>query len=287
LWFVLSLVTVVLRAQEGPVLINKELVMNVNNVENCSVVECINRLESYELDGAEVMRPRSFSVPVIDELSKGSIVGEGILSFTGNLSEQNREDVQHAFLFASLVANKKFPHEYQGKEWYNQFLEVMTNAGWLPTDQYYNDMNISGNTVRMDQLVLEILGSVVAGLAVPGSASVLMLKVAGDAITALKKRETALTLYERNMLEHGVGGMAAGTCTEVNGEVTMALGTVRFIRKNTATQVLFMDWDSRDVKLYRGHSVFRKVPSIVEQTRGTILTKLGLNAKTKIEDYDI
>jgi hypothetical protein len=261
--------------------------MNVNNVENCSVVECINRLESYELDGAEVMRPRSFSVPVIDEPSKGSIVGEGILSFTGNLSEQNREDVQHAFLFASLVANKKFPHEYQGKEWYNQFLEVMTNAGWLPTDQYYNDMNISGNTVRMDQLVLEILGSVVAGLAVPGSASVLMLKVAGDAITALKKRETALTLYERNMLEHGVGGMAAGTCTEVNGEVTMALGTVRFIRKNTATQVLFMDWDSRDVKLYRGHSVFRKVPSIVEQTRGTILTKLGLNAKTKIEDYDI
>ncbi|MGF6491772.1 hypothetical protein [Pseudomonas frederiksbergensis] len=261
--------------------------MNVHKVEDCAVAECIHRLESYELDGAEVMRPRSFSVPAVNEPGKGSIVGEGILSFTGNLSEQNREDVQHAFLFASLVANKKFPHEYQGKEWYYQFLEVMTNAGWLPTSKYYNDMNIGGNTVRMDQLVLEILGSVVAGLAVPGSASVLMLKVAGDAITALKKRETALTLYERNMLEHGVGGMAAGTCTEVNGEVTMALGTVRFIRKNTAKQVLFMDWDSREVKLYRGDSVFRKVPYIVEQTRDTIRAKLGLNAKTKIEDYDI
>ncbi|WWL43841.1 hypothetical protein V5O39_20270 [Pseudomonas parakoreensis] len=89
------------------------------------------------------------------------------------------------------------------------------------------------------------------------------------------------------MLEHGVGGMAAGTCTEINGEVTMALGTVRFIRKNTAKQVLFMDWDSREVKLYRGDSVFRKVPSIVEQTRDTIRVKLGLNAKTKIEDYEI
>lgn len=227
------------------------------------------------------------SLPAIEEPGKGSIVGEGILSFTGNLSEQNREDVQHAFLFATLVANKKYPYEYQGKEWYYLFLQVMTDAGWLPTSKYYNDMNIGGNTVRMDQLVLEILGSVVAGLAVPGSASVLMLKVAGDAITALKKRETALTLYERNMLEHGVGGMAAGTCTEINGEVTMALGTVRFIRKNTAKQVLFMDWDSREVKLYRGDSVFRKVPSIVEQTRDTIRVKLGLNAKTKIEDYEI
>lgn len=260
--------------------------MNIHDVEDCAVADCVHRLQSYELDGAAI-RPRGLSLPAIEEPGKGSIVGEGILSFTGNLSEQNREDVQHAFLFATLVANKKYPYEYQGKEWYYLFLQVMTDAGWLPTSKYYNDMNIGGNTVRMDQLVLEILGSVVAGLAVPGSASVLMLKVAGDAITALKKRETALTLYERNMLEHGVGGMAAGTCTEINGEVTMALGTVRFIRKNTAKQVLFMDWDSREVKLYRGDSVFRKVPSIVEQTRDTIRVKLGLNAKTKIEDYEI
>ncbi|MCE6979463.1 hypothetical protein EI534_19210 [Pseudomonas frederiksbergensis] len=261
--------------------------MSDHAVEECTVADCIHRLQTYELDSPSIIRPRSFFVPVIEEPAKGAIVGEGILSFTGNLSEQNREDVQHAFLFASLVANKRYPLESQGKEWYQLFVQVMTDAGWLPTQKYYNDISIGGNTVRMDQLVLEILGGVVAGLAVPGSTSALMLKVAGDAITALKKRETALTLYERNMLEHGVGGMAAGTCTEVNGEVTMALGTVRFIRNNTATQVLFMDWDSREVKLYRGDSVFRKVPSIVEQTRATILGKLGLNAKTKIEDYEI
>ena len=165
--------------------------------------------------------------------------------------------------------------------------QVMTDAGWLPTQKFYNDINIGGNSVRMDQLVLEILGAVVAGIAVPGSTSALMLQVAGSAISALKKREAALTLYERNMLEHGVGGTAAGTCTEINGEVTLALGTVRFIRKNTSTQVLFADWDSRDVKLYRGESVFRKVPAIVEQTRDEILGKLGGNAKSKITDYEI
>ena len=246
--------------------------------EEVDVVANIQRLHTYELDSDS----SSIEAP-----AKGSIVGEGILAFTANLSAQNREDVMHAFLFASLVANKQYPLESQGKEWYALFVEVMYSAGWLPTQKYYNDINVGGNTVRMDKLVLEILGSVVAGVALPGPTTALMLKVAADAINALKKSGTALTLYERNMLEHGVGGMAAGTCTEVNDEVTLALGVVRFIRENSSTQVLFVDWNTRSVKLYRGECVFRKVPSLVDSARDYIRTKLGDNAKTKIESYEI
>lgn len=261
--------------------------MDVDGVYGITAAGCVERIRSYEIADSSTLRSRGFTSPEVEAPEKGAIVGEGILSFTGNLTEQNRNDVMHAFLFATLVANKAFPREEQGKEWYYRFVQVMTDAGWLPTQKFYNDINIGGNSVRMDQLVLEILGAVVAGIAVPGSTSALMLQVAGSAISALKKREAALTLYERNMLEHGVGGTAAGTCTEINGEVTLALGTVRFIRKNTSTQVLFADWDSRDVKLYRGESVFRKVPAIVEQTRDEILGKLGGNAKSKITDYEI
>ncbi|MCF4997295.1 hypothetical protein GIW70_09270 [Pseudomonas syringae] len=257
-------------------------------MDNAAAV-CVNRIASYEIDEIPAFRARGFSAgeTVIEEPSKGSIVGEGILSFTGNLSKVNQEDAQHAFLFAQLVANKAFPYEYQGKEWYYKFLEVMTNAGWMQSQKFYSDLNIGGTSVRMDQLVLEILGSVVAGLAIPGPASALVLKVAGDAITALKKQDEALTLYEKNMLENGVGGMAAATCTEVNGEVTIAMGTVRFIRKNTATRVLFTDWDTREVKLFKGETVFRKVPYVADETRELIRTKLGLNATSKIKDYEI
>ncbi|WP_095078225.1 hypothetical protein [Pseudomonas sp. Irchel s3h17] len=259
------------------------------NIDEAAVAVSAKRLRGYEIDAVPVGRSRSFSTPedTIDAPSMASIVGEGVLAFTANLDAQNQEDVLHAFLFSSLVANKAFPLESQGKEWYYQFLEVMHSAGWVASQKFYNDLNVGGSSVRMDKLVLEILGSVVAGMAVPGPASVLMLKVAGDAINALKKHETALILYERNMLEHGVGGMSTGTCTEVNGEVTIALGTVRFIRKNTSTKVLFVDWDSREVKLYRGESVFRKVPSLVEQNREYIREKLGANSKRKIESYEI
>jgi len=261
--------------------------MNVDGVYGITAAGCVERIRRYEVADFSTLQSRSFASQEVEAPDKAAIVGEGVLSFTGNLDEQNKNDALHAFLFATLVANKAFPREEQGEEWYRLFVQVMTDTGWLPTNTFYDGINVGGNSVRMDQLVLEILGAVVAGLALPGPTSALMLKVAGTAISALQKQEAALTLYERNMLEHGVGGTAAGTCTEYNGEVTLALGTVRFIRKNTSTKVMFVEWDSRDVKLYRGEAVFRKVPAIVEQVRDDILKKVGVNAKTKVVDYPI
>ena len=135
--------------------------------------------------------------------------------------------------------------------------------------------------------MLEILGSVIAGVAVPGPTTALMLKVAGDAIAALQKRDTALTVYERNLLNNGVGGVTAAACTEVNGEAIMAMGAVRFLRRNTSTKVLFVDVDVRNVKLYRGETVFAKNTLVADAARDTIRKKLGLNAVSKIEEYEI
>jgi hypothetical protein len=139
----------------------------------------------------------------------------------------------------------------------------------------------------MDKLVLEILGSVVAGVALPGPASALMIKVAGDAIAALQKRDTAaLTVYERNLLEHGVGGISAGACVEVEGEAMMAVGAVRFQRKNSSTQVMFVDVDVRNVNLYRGETVFAKNTLVAEGVRESIKSKL-IPHKNQIIDIEI
>ena len=262
--------------------------MNGQVVSEKHIAACIKNLQEYELDDVLTIRPRSmFTVgDTVEEPSKASIVGEGVLSFSSGLSSENRSDAQNTFLYASLVANKKFPQEHQGKEWYELFREVMTNAGWTPVSKYYNDLHISGTSVRMDKLVLEILGSVVAGLALPGPTTALMLKVAGDAIAALQKRDTALTVYERNLLAHGVGGITAGACTEQNGVAILALGAVRFLRRNTSTKVLFVDVDTRSVKLYRGETLFEKNDLLANAAREVIANKLVVHSG-KIADYDI
>lgn len=265
--------------------------MIVNNqvIVERYIATCVENINAYDLDKTIYAQPRRFAVAgtVVEEPSKAAIVGEGVLAFTSDLTGDNKSDAQNAFLFATLVANKKYPAEDQGKEWYQLFRQVMTDSGWTPVSKYYNDLHIGGNTVRMDKLVLEILGSVIAGIALPGTSTALMLKVAGDAVAALQKRDTALTLYERNLLDNGVGGMSAAACTEVAGEAIMAVGAVRFKRKNTSTKVLFVDVDIRNVNLYRGETVFAKNTLVADATREAIKNKLGPRAAEKIDEYEI
>ncbi|RIJ07644.1 hypothetical protein DXT77_23535 [Pseudomonas sp. 91RF] len=263
--------------------------MNSQVIVDRYIATCVENINEYELDDLTYIRSRSFAMSgmAVEEPSKAAIVGEGVLAFTGELTGNNKSDAQNAFLFATLVANKKFPEEDQGKEWYQLFRQVMTDSGWTPVSKYYNNLHVAGNTVRMDKLVLEILGSVIAGIALPGTSSALMLKVAGDAVAALQKRDTALTLYERNLLDNGVGGMAAAACTEVAGEAIMAVGAVRFKRKNTSTKVLFVDVDIRNVNLYRGETVFARNSLVADATRESIKNKLGSRAVEKIDEYEI
>ncbi|WP_025111769.1 hypothetical protein [Pseudomonas sp. H1h] len=250
---------------------------------------CVKAIEACEIDDPIVIRPRGLMAvgDTIEAPSKGSVVGEGTLGFAGKLTPENRSDAENAFLFATRAANKLYPAEHQGKEWYLRFREVMTLAGWTPISKYYSDLGVAGTSVRMDKLVLEILGSVVAGVALPGPTTALMLKVAGDAIAALQKRDTtALTVYERNLLEHGVGGISAGACVEVEGEAIMAVGAVRFQRKNSSTQVMFVDVDVRNVNLYRGETVFAKNTLVADAVRESIKSKL-IPHKDLIIDIEI
>jgi hypothetical protein len=252
------------------------------------VAACLENLQGYDLGETPLIRSRGLLAPgdEIEAPSKGSVVGEGLISFSGNLTGINRSDAQNAFHYASLVANKQFPLEHQGKEWYAQFCKVMGETGWMTISKYYNDLNVSGTSVRMDKMVLEILASVVTGLAVPGPATALMLKTAGDAIAALQKRDTALTLYERNLLAQGVGGVTTGSCIDVNGTTVFAIGAVRFTRRNSSVKVMFVDTDVRDVSLYRGEAAFEKNDLLAAATRELIATKLVKYSADKL-DYDI
>ncbi|UVK89068.1 hypothetical protein LOY52_03100 [Pseudomonas sp. B21-051] len=261
--------------------------MHSQIVNELYISSCINAIEACDV-GQPVFRSRGL-LAIGDEIeapSKGSIVGEATMGFSGKLSDQNKSDAQNALLFATRAANKLYPEEHQGVEWYKRFREVMTLAGWTPVDQYYNNLGVEGTSVRMDKLVLEILASVLANVALPGPTSVLMLNVAGDAISALQKRDTAaLTAYERNLLDHGVGGISTGACVELDGEAIMALGTVRFLRKNTSTKVMFVDVDVRNVSLYRAQTFFAKNTDVANAVRETIKKKLvGID---QIEDIDI
>jgi len=269
--------------------------MSVQSNPVVTLSDRLERLNEYDVSADNiVIAPRTLSigsVPFSGEIEKpdrASIVGDGVVSFVSGMSEQNKTDIQHTYLFASLVANKKYPRDEQGKEWYQLFLQVMQDSGWTILQKYYDTVSASGKSFKMDQLALKVLGSAVAAAAVPGPTSALMLKVAGDALAALQASDKPLQLFDQNIKESGAGGFGLATCNESeHGEVIMALGSVRFIKRTNQTKVLFVDWDSSSVDLYKGESHMTMVPAIVARTRATIIAKLGDRAQTKIDEYEI
>ena len=54
-----------------------------------------------------------------------------LVSFTENLSEQNKEDVLNSTLLAQLAANKKYDRKTQHDEWYTFYMKVLENVGWV------------------------------------------------------------------------------------------------------------------------------------------------------------
>ncbi|WP_213941021.1 hypothetical protein [Pseudomonas sp. dw_612] len=269
--------------------------MNIANNTVVTLGDRLERLQAYDVTPEQVfIAPRGASVNTVqlntdvESPTRASIVGDAILAFVSGMSPQNQADIQHAYLFASLVANKKYPRDEQSKEWYQQFLQVMQDCGWNILSKYYDSVSASAKSFKVDQLALKILGSAVAAAAVPGPTSALMLKVAGDALAALQTSEQPLQVFDRNTKESGTGGVGVASCLETaQGEVIMAMGVVRFIKRANQTKVLFVDWDASSVDLYRGECQMVMVPSITARTRNTVLTKLGDRAQTKIEEYEI
>ncbi|MFJ4194068.1 hypothetical protein [Pseudomonas sp. NPDC089534] len=264
--------------------------MNVNTV--VTIADRLERLNAYDVTPQDItLAPRSFNrlTPFnIEVPDRASVVGDAILAFVSGMSEQNRADVLNTYLFASLAANKKYPLESQGKEWYQTFLTVMQDAGWIILKKYYDSTSASGKSFKMDQLALTILGSALAAAAVPGPTSALLLKVATDAMASLQANDKPLQVFDRNIQDKGTGGFAVGSCLETEGkEVILTLGAVRFINRVNQTKVLFVNWDSSSVDLYRGESSMTMVPAIIEKTRDIIAGKLGDRAVKQISEWEI
>lgn len=222
------------------------------------------------------------------EPADGAVVGSNLLAFAEGVSRQNKEDVMDSFLFATLVANKAFNPETQSAEWYTRFNKVLSTVGWFSNSWSYARYRSTHQRFSMDQAAIEILGSAIAAATLPGPASAAMLKVAADTVSALKAQEKPLRLFERQTKSHNGANFRIGACAEsADGTVNLAMGAVNFLTSSNVTDVLFWEWNSAEVQTFRGENTLVLNTRMYAQNRQLIQQRLGNNAKSAIEEFDI
>ncbi|MBX8477645.1 hypothetical protein K5D38_22960 [Pseudomonas cichorii] len=267
-----------------------ETVMNdtasLNYIENCELASCTHSLAEHT--EAMSARLRSGDQPVVPVAPQGAVVGGSVVAFTEGVSRQNKEDVMDSFLFATLVANKAFNPESQTQLWYGKYNEVLAKLGWLSVNWSYARYRTTRQSFTMDQVGLEIIGSAIAAAALPGPASAAMLKVAGDAIAALKAKDKPLRLFEHQSKTHKGGSFRIAACSESSdGFVNVALGAVSFNTEINVTNVLFWEWNNSDVSTYQGQNNLVLNSTVYQRHRELVRERLGNNAKDAIEEYEI
>jgi hypothetical protein len=251
-------------------------------INQCQLANCSHSLIEH-VSAMETPAPRLLETP-----SQAAIVGSNLLAFAEGFSRQNKEDVMDSFLFATRVANKAFSAETQSQEWYGRFNKVLATLGWFSTNWSYSRYRSKHQRFSMEQAGLEILGSAVAAAALPGPASFAMLKVAGDAVAALKAQDKPLRLFERQTKTHTGANFRIGACTEsTDGTINMAMGAVNFSTDSTVTNVLFWEWNSAQVSAFRGEDHLVLNTRIYATLRKKIQDRLSDSAASAIDEFAI
>jgi hypothetical protein len=251
-------------------------------INHCQLANCSHSL-------IEHVSAMDDSVPGLpDDSSQGAVVAGNLLAFAEGVSRQNKEDVMDSLLFATLVANKAFNPETNSKEWYAEYNRVLSELGWVSTQWRYARYYSAHRRFSMEQAGLEIIASAIAAAALPGPASVAMLKVAGDAVAALKAQDKPLRMFERQSKTHRGANFRIGACTEASdGTVKLTMGAVNFSTDSAVTNVLFWEWNSAEVEAYRGENHLVLNARAYGRVRQLIQQRLSKRAASAIEEFEI
>lgn len=218
----------------------------------------------------------------------GAVVANNLMMFDDGVSSQNRQDITDSFLFASLVADKAFNRETKRLQWYDQYNKVLATLGWVSTRWNYSRYQSMQQSLKMDQVALEIIGSAIAAAALPGPASAAMLAGAANAVKALQKSGQPLTLFEKQSKTQTGAGFQVGTCTEdAIGTVNVAMGAVSFTSTEKVERVLFWEYKNASLEVYRAQDKLMFNTRHYAQVRDTVQKKLGRHAEAAVAGFEI
>jgi hypothetical protein len=223
------------------------------------------------------------AAPPVADRGPGAFVDNGaLLSFVAGVSAQHQMDALNSLLLAQMAANKKFDREANVQQWYDFYVTVLGKIGWVIQGMKFQRHEASGSTVKMDQVVLEILGT----LAVGGPA-VALVTSALNALRGLADADSRLTLWDRGTRSASGGAFQVGTASEAGGRVALDLAAFHFSAQHSDTRFLWFGFQKDDVKIHAASQAATLNDEIYQLVRAEVVNKLGDSAKTFVGALEI
>ena len=235
-----------------------------------------------------IVKAEADDVPANEDNKNSAVVDAGsLISFTDKLTGLQKEDVQNSTLLAQLAANtdvkkKGGTRESMVSAWYDKYIEVLNNIGWIITGFAMHEYKTKDDSFTLDKAVLDIAEAVASGNELK------MMTATMGALGSLADESGQMNLFNKSSTQGGDSNFQIAPCDVGNdGSVIMILTGTAATSKIVSTRFL---WIKRDKKETSVHASANKVvlnEKVYAYVRDDIITKLAGHGVDYVRNLDV
>lgn len=210
-----------------------------------------------------------------------------LLVVAGKVEVQARDDVLNSFQFSFEVAKKLFDPNTQSEEWFNKFLSVMQDCGWVVVRQTYQKTESGSQSLKVGAIATKAVSGI-GGAVLGGPAGTALRKLADGALKKLGLNKEAQQMVKRNTGNGKTGsvGLAAGEMTE-KGDVVLVTSAVQTTKSNKDADWTLFEWTGSSSETYEAAAALMLNRTLYNSVRDAIIAKLQNHKQSRVLIHDI
>lgn len=205
-----------------------------------------------------------------------------LVSFVEGVNPQDKDDILCCIQIAQRGASGSFDRFTQTRSWYQKYMEILENLGWVGEQFAFAHHDQSQGELRMDQAALAII------TAIATQTQLLVLKQAVEALGSLAESDGTIRLFDFHTSSSGSGNFQIGAVQVAdNGALSLALGAFYFRSVDSRRRFLFVRWGAQQVNFWTAAQKMTFNSLFYAQHRETVRHKLGSAASSFIAALEV
>ena len=176
-------------------------------------------------------------------------IGSQIAGFAAEVPTEIRPQISNSFLLAQLAANREIKDNNGGtKEWYNRYVDVLVNTGWLVESSHDSMREISGISSELHEEIIPVLAAALG----PAVAATAIVMTVLKGLAEMDKDKPWITLFDRES-QRASANQFQVSYAEVDESKNPRITLVCFEldASRSLTQILFFKFSSTKAKLFQ------------------------------------
>ncbi|WDY57448.1 hypothetical protein [Pseudomonas sp. PSKL.D1] len=207
---------------------------------------------------------------------------KNVFLFQDHMSEASKNAAKECHVFANQAATAEYHPKKQTAEWFDMYIQVMQQCGWLPINYELSQISDSNMKLDLSNLVGKGLQAAIGFISGNGAAGALDL--GKSIISTLANSEEAVEILNRKSHEEDRTGLSLAKCDEsASGEVVMLLSAIQTdAEPDKDANYLLFKWSSSGTSNYTGSAALSLHRSLYEANRDVLISRVHGNARATL-----